>query len=115
MHYCAYMHFHKEKLFMKNRQTAILIISIFLVFYFLPLDSSSVSNAIMEAFHMVQEYAQHHVLFCLIPAFFIAGAIANFISQGTVIKYLGTKTNKKLSYMENSFLFCCYGQHPCVC
>jgi len=47
---------------------------------------------------MVQEYARKHVLLCLVPAFFIAGAIANFISQNAVIKYFGSKANKILSY-----------------
>jgi len=52
----------------------------------------------MEAFLMLQEYAHDHVLLCLVPAFFIAGAIGNFISQGSVMKYLGAKANKVLAY-----------------
>jgi len=44
------------------------------------------------------EYLSAHVLTCLIPAFFIAGAIAVFISQGAVLKYFGPKANKFLSY-----------------
>jgi len=52
----------------------------------------------MEAFHMMQEYARLHVLLCLVPAFFIAGAIGNFVSQGAVLKYLGAKANKFLAY-----------------
>jgi len=47
---------------------------------------------------MLQEYAREHVLFCLIPAFFIAGAISNFISQGAVIKYFGSEAKKWVSY-----------------
>ncbi|MGB6607292.1 MAG: permease, partial [Atribacterota bacterium] len=47
---------------------------------------------------MAQDYARQHVLLCLIPAFFIAGAIANFISQENVIKYFGAGANKFLSY-----------------
>ena len=47
---------------------------------------------------MAQDYARQHILLCLIPAFFIAGAIANFISQENVIKYFGANTNKLLSY-----------------
>jgi uncharacterized membrane protein YraQ (UPF0718 family) len=47
---------------------------------------------------MIQEYAREHVLFCLIPAFFIAGAISNFISKEAVIKYFGAKANKVLAY-----------------
>lgn len=55
-------------------------------------------NAIMESLHLVKWYAQEHVLFCLIPAFFIAGAIAVFVSQASVMKYLGPKANKFLAY-----------------
>jgi uncharacterized membrane protein YraQ (UPF0718 family) len=44
------------------------------------------------------EYLSAHVLTCLIPAFFIAGAIAVFISQGAVLKYFGPKAKKILSY-----------------
>jgi len=52
----------------------------------------------MESFFMLQEYARQHVLFCLIPAFFIAGAITLFISKEAVIKYFGAKANKILAY-----------------
>jgi len=44
------------------------------------------------------EYLSLHVLTCLVPAFFIAGAIAVFISQGAVLKYFGPKAKKLLSY-----------------
>ena len=47
---------------------------------------------------MLQEYARHHVLFCLIPAFFIAGAIAVFISQAHVLKYFGATAKRIMSY-----------------
>ena len=55
-------------------------------------------NAIGEALELVKWYAREHVLLCLVPAFFIAGAIAVFISQASVMKYLGAKANKVLSY-----------------
>ena len=44
------------------------------------------------------EYLSLHVLTCLVPAFFIAGAISVFISQAAVLKYFGPKANKFLSY-----------------
>ena len=75
-----------------------IIAGVFLVAYFIPLSSEAVRSAIMEAFHMLQEYAREHVLLCLIPAFFIAGAIAIFISQASVIKYLGGKAKKVVAY-----------------
>jgi len=87
---------------MKEIKTLLLILFVFMGFYFIPFNSPTVNNALMESFHMVQEYAREHVLLCLVPAFFIAGAIANFISQGSVIKYFGTKANKFLAYATAS-------------
>ncbi len=83
---------------MKERYKFLLILSIFLAAYFIPFANGKIQTALMEAFLMMQEYAREHVLLCLVPAFFIAGAIANFISQSAVIKYFGSKANKVLSY-----------------
>jgi len=74
------------------------IISIFIACYYLPVGSGRFDNAILEALHLVKWYAQEHVLLCLVPAFFIAGAIAVFVSQASVLKYLGAKANKVLAY-----------------
>jgi len=75
-----------------------IIAGVFLFAYLVPFSSETVRSAIMESFHMLQEYAREHVLLCLVPAFFIAGAIAVFISQASVIKYLGGKARKVVSY-----------------
>ena len=75
-----------------------LYIFIFLVLYFTPFNAFRVENAIVEAFKMLGEYAREHVLLCLIPAFFIAGAMGVFISQQAVLKYFGAKTKKWISY-----------------
>lgn len=83
---------------MKEWQKFILIAGVFLAAYFIPFDDPIVEVSILEAFHMMQEYAREHVLYCLVPAFFIAGAIANFISQGAVIKYFGGGAQKWLAY-----------------
>ena len=83
---------------MKERTILILFIVIFAAAYFIPFQSDTVSGALLEAFMMLQEYVRQHVLLCLIPAFFIAGAIANFVSQGAVMKYFGAKANKVLAY-----------------
>lgn len=74
------------------------IASVFLITYYAPLDDPRIQGAILESFHMLQEYAREHVLLCLVPAFFIAGAIANFISQGAVIRYFGSSAPRWLSY-----------------
>jgi hypothetical protein len=66
--------------------------------YFIPWDSLTIRQSGLEAFMMLQEYARQHVLTCLIPAFFIAGAIAVFVSQASVLKYFGATANKFLSY-----------------
>ncbi len=83
---------------MKELKKLALIVLVFLAAYFIPFSDTRVGAAILEAFHMLQEYAQEHVLFCLIPAFFIAGAISNFITQGSVIKYFGSEAKKWVSY-----------------
>jgi hypothetical protein len=74
------------------------IVSIFCTFYYLPVGGDRFDNAVMEALHLAKWYAQEHVLLCLIPAFFIAGAIAVFVSQNSVLKYLGARANKVVAY-----------------
>jgi len=83
---------------MRERTKLGLIIAVFAVFYFVPFGDSKVETAFLEMLHMLQEYAEQHVLTCLVPAFFIAGAIAVFLSKGAVMKYLGAKANKLLAY-----------------
>lgn len=87
---------------MNSIKKLILFIIIFLGAFFIPFESNTLQNAISEAFFMLQEYAREHVLFCLIPAFFIAGAIANFISQKAVLKYFGGNAKKIVSYSISS-------------
>lgn len=82
----------------KEWKPLVLIIGIFVLAYYLPVGTQRFDNAISEALHLVKWYAQEHVILCLIPAFFIAGAIGVFVSQASVMKYLGTKANKFLSY-----------------
>ena len=74
------------------------IAAIFLAFFYLPVGRARFDGAILEALHLARWYAQEHVLLCLIPAFFIAGAIAVFVSQASVLKYLGARANKVLAY-----------------
>ena len=74
------------------------ILAVFIAFYFLPADSDRFINSLNEALLLTKWYAREHVMLCLVPAFFIAGAIAVFVSQASVMKYLGVKANKVLSY-----------------
>lgn len=75
-----------------------LIAAVFLVFFFLPVERPRFTQSILEALALTKWYAQEHVLLCLVPAFFIAGAIGVFVSQGAVMKYLGAGAHKILSY-----------------
>lgn len=74
------------------------IVAVFAVFFYLPMDWSRFTGGVMEALHLARWYAREHVLLCLVPAFFIAGAIGVFVSQAAVMKYLGARANKVLAY-----------------
>ena len=74
------------------------IVAAFLVSFYLPVGKPRFDNAVTESLQLVKWYAQEHVLLCLIPAFFIAGAIGVFVSQASVMRYLGAKANKVLAY-----------------
>ncbi|NQT02916.1 MAG: permease [Planctomycetes bacterium] len=82
----------------ENWKKVIIIIAVFLGCYYLPIGTVRFDNAITESLHLVKWYAREHVLLCLVPAFFIAGAISIFVSQAAVMKYLGAKANKVLAY-----------------
>ena len=71
---------------------------IFLLAYFLNYTDASIQNAIMEAFYMLQWYARNHTLACVVPAMFIAGGIASFLSKEAVLRHLGPKANKVEAY-----------------
>jgi len=75
-----------------------IIVGAFLAAYYVPWAHPLVRQSGLEAFMMLQEYAREHVLTCLIPAFFIAGAISVFVSQASVLKYFGPQAKKILSY-----------------
>lgn len=74
------------------------IIAIFLFAFFLPLDSARFQEAVTATLDLSKWYAREHVILCLLPAFFIAGVIAVFVSQGAVMKYFGAKAKKWLAY-----------------
>ncbi len=78
------------------------IVGFFIFAYFLPIESEKFQGAVSDALSLVKWYAQEHVLLCLIPAFFIAGTIAVFVSQAAVIKYFGAKAKKWISYLVAS-------------
>lgn len=75
-----------------------LIAAAFLAVFYLPVGHPRFDGAVLEAFHLLKWYAREHVLLCLIPAFYIAGAISVFVRQESVMKYLGAGANKFLAY-----------------
>jgi len=74
------------------------IVAVFLGCFYLPVGIRRFDNAVAESLYLVKWYAREHVLLCLVPAFFIAGAISVFVSQASVMKYLGAQANKVLAY-----------------
>ena len=74
------------------------IIAIFAGVFFLPVGNETFTTAIAASLDLAKWYAQEHIVLCLLPAFFIAGAIAVFINQGAVLKYFGASAKKWLSY-----------------
>ena len=83
---------------MKDWKKFAALLGVFLFAYFLPFDHPKVSNAILEAFRLLQWYAVNHTLACVVPAMFIAGAISTFLSQASVMRYLGPRSNRTLAY-----------------
>ncbi len=82
----------------KEIKTFILLFGLFLLFYFMPVESIPFTGAILSGFKLLNEYAREHVLTCLLPAFFIAGAISVFVKKDFVLKYLGGQAKKAISY-----------------
>lgn len=74
------------------------IIVVFIVAFFLPIESARFNTAIAATLDLVKWYAREHVILCLLPAFFIAGVISVFVSQGSVLKYFGANAKKWLAY-----------------
>ncbi len=92
---------------MKERTKLLLIIITFACAYYIPWDNPAIRQSGLEAFMMLQEYAREHVLTCLIPAFFIAGALMYFatltevpILQGLIGSRMGKGPALSLPSME---------------
>jgi uncharacterized protein len=82
----------------KELKILIWILVVFAAVFFLPLESGRFMTAITATLDLTKWYAREHVVMCLLPAFFIAGVISVFISQGSVLKYFGANAKKWLSY-----------------
>lgn len=76
----------------------LLMVGVFAGLYFLPMENPRFTGAVDESLYLARDYAREHVVLCLLPAFWIAGAIAAFVSQASVLRYLGPKANPVLAY-----------------
>jgi thiol-disulfide isomerase/thioredoxin len=83
---------------MSKKSKFFIILGVFLFAYFMLFDSPRVRYAILDMFSMLQDYIRKHILLCLVPSFFIVGAISVFISQNAVMKYLRVEANKIIAY-----------------
>ena len=75
-----------------------IILSVFLLAYYLPIGQARFYNALVESLELTKWYAREHVLLCLVPAFYIAGAVAVFVDHGAVLKHLGPRASKPKAY-----------------
>ena len=91
-----------------------LLVAGFLACFFLPVGSARFDNAVGEALHLVKWYAREHVLLCLVPAFFIAGAIGVFVRQAAVIRYLGAQAHRVVAYGVASVSGCILAVCSCT-
>lgn len=80
------------------------IVAVFATIFFLPLESGRFMTAVDATLDLARWYAQEHVVLCLLPAFFIAGVIAVFVSQGSVLRYFGANARKWVSYSVAAIL-----------
>ena len=94
------MYAQLRNLYNGNRQQSrliALVLMAFLAVYFMPAGTNRFDNAVLEALRLTHWYAQQHVILCLLPAFVIAGAMAVYISQGSVMRFLGPRAPKALA------------------
>ena len=79
-------------------KTGAWLVGILTLLYFLPVGTARFDGAVTESLELAKWYAREHVILCLLPAFFIAGAIGAFVSQNSVIRYLGGKAKPLVAY-----------------
>lgn len=56
------------------------------------------TNLLHAGWSALLEYLSAHVITCLVPAFFIAGSIRVFISQTSILKYMGPQANRLTAF-----------------
>ncbi len=83
---------------MKEWTKLLLIAALFAAAWALPVEEARFERTPLEGFFLLKEYARQHVLLCLVPALFIAGAIGQFLSQAAVLRYLGASAPRPIAY-----------------
>jgi len=81
-----------------RERTKLLLLGAFAGAFFLPIELPRTQSALLEGFFLLKDYARQHVLLCRVPAFFIADAIGQFVSQGAVLRYLGASVRRPVAY-----------------
>lgn len=82
----------------RELRIGLVLLVVFLAAYHLPVLSRGFPAGITEALALLREYARRHVITCLLPAFFIAGAIAVLLKRESVMRYLGPRARKPVAY-----------------
>ncbi len=82
----------------RELKTILALAALVLAAWFLPVGSARFDASLIEAFAMLNEYARLHILLCLVPALFIAGAIGVFLNRDSVMRYLGPGANRLAAY-----------------
>ena len=83
---------------MRERTKLLAFLVVFAAAWWAPAESPRVKGAILESVGMLHEYTREHVLLCLVPAFFIAGAVSVFVNQASVLAHLGAGAPKRIAY-----------------
>ena len=98
----------------KELKILLRIIIVFAAVFFMPLGSGRFMTAVDATLDLAKWYAREHVILCLLPAFFIAGVIAVFVSQGSVLKYFGANAKKWISYTVAAISGCILAVCSCT-
>ncbi len=83
---------------MSDRRLLLLFVGVFAACWLLPVDDDRFTGAVHESLVLTRWYAREHVLTCLVPALFIAGAIGVFVGRGAVMRYLGPGASRIVAY-----------------
>ncbi len=86
----------------KIRKTLFFVLP-FLVFFLLSKEFLIIEKSFDSGMSLLYHYFYKHFFVSLLPAFLIAGLISAFLDKDQILKYLGGKTKKYISYSIASF------------